>query len=142
MLKELAAKAKAIDIKELALQVAKQNGGLILERQREQLSVGENANGSDIGKYTTKRYSDLKRRMGTKAPYGTPDLKLSGKLHSELFVKIRKTTFNINSDVEYSKYQIQRYGKNIYGLQKENAKDVQFENSRDIAKRYKELLGL
>ena len=142
MLRELAKKAKQINVKELALQVAQANAGLISERVREQLLVGENSEGQNVGKYTTKRYSSFKKRIGSIAPFGVPDLKLSGKLHKGLKAEIKPASFTVDSSVEYSKYQIKRYGKKIYGLQKENAEDVKFNNSVKIAAAYQKALGL
>ena len=142
MLKEMAKKAKAINVKELALQVARANEGLISKRVREQLTVGENAKGQNIGRYKSERYARLKQNMGSQSPFRVPDLKLSGKLHKGLFADIKPKGFEVGSQVDYSKYQIQRYGSEIYGLQKEAQKDIRFRNSVDIVKAYSERLGL
>lgn len=142
MLRELSAKAKTINIKKLALQVAKANAGLILERQIEQLSVGENSDGGNIGTYKSAKYASLKRRMGTQAPFMIPDLKFSGELYKNVKVKFTDTNVLINSTVSYSKYNVQRYGANIYGLQESNQEDVKFKNSGEIVKEYVKSLGL
>jgi hypothetical protein len=88
MLRELAEKAKKIDVKKLALQVVKDNAGLIKTRLTEQLTVGENGQSSDIGKYKSNWYARLKRNMGSQAPFGTVDLKYSGDLYKGLEVAI------------------------------------------------------
>jgi hypothetical protein len=142
MLRELGKKAKSINVQEIALQVAKANEGLIPKRVREQLTVGENAKEQNVGTYKSDRYAKLKQSMGSQAPFRVPDLKLSGKLHKQLFVEINTKGFEVDSKVDYSKYQIQRYGNEIYGLQKEAQKDIQHRNSVDIVKAYSERLGL
>ena len=116
MLKELAQKAKGIDLDKLALQVAKANAGLISQRIGEQLTVGENSDGADVGKYKSRKYADFKQRIGSQAPYKVPDLKLSGKLHKGLFAKITSDKINISSSVSNAKFQEKRYG-DVYNLQ-------------------------
>jgi len=142
MLKELAEKAKKIDIQKLALEVVRANSGLIKSRLQEQLTVGENGEGSDVGKYTTAYYSKLKKRMGSQAPFGTVDLKYSGDLYKQLEVAISESKVSIDSSVSYSKYQIERYGKSIYEIQDENQKDISFINERELTKAYSEALDL
>ena len=142
MLRELAAKAKKINVQLLALQVVKTNAGLINERIETQLTVGENADGNNVGLYTSARYANFKQRIGSSAPRGIVDLKLSGKLYEGLNTDIKPKTFKTDSSVEYSKYQIKRYGKKIYELQESNSEDIKFKNSVDIYTEYKRLLGL
>jgi len=142
MLKELAEKAKKIDVKELALQVVKDNAGLITTRLKEQLTVGENGQSTDIGKYKSLWYARLKRNMGSQAPFGTVDLKYSGELYKQLEVAFSGDKVEIDSKVNYSKYQIERYGKSIYEIQDENSKDISFINGRKLAEAYSKALGL
>jgi hypothetical protein len=142
MLRELAEKAKQINVKQLALQVVKANAGLIKTRLREQLTVGENGQGSSIGRYKSDYYARLKQRMGSQATFGTVDLKYSGNLYEKLEVAISEQSVSIDSAVDYSRYQIQRYGKSIYEIQDENQKDISFINGRDLAAEYSKALGL
>jgi len=142
MLRELAEKAKKIDLQKLALQVAQANAELIPESVRNQLDVGKNGDGYNVGKYTTRYYSNYKQRRGSNAPWGVVDLKLSGELYRMLDVTISEKDFKVESFVDYSKYQLQRYGKEIYELQKDNQKTIRDKNSVDIVKEYSSQLGL
>jgi hypothetical protein len=142
MLKELAEKAKRIDVDKLALDVAKANSGLIKTRVQEQLTVGENGEAQDVGKYKSNRYARMKQSIGSQAPFGIVDLKLSGKLHENIKVGIFPTQVLVNSLVDYAKYQISRYGKSIFELQESNQEDIKFKNSNDIIKEYSRQLGL
>ena len=142
MFLELAEKAKKIDVKELALQVVKANAGLIKTRLQEQLTVGENGLSQDVGKYKSNRYARLKRAMGSQAPFGIVDLKYTGKLYEKITVDVKPDLVSIDSKVDYSKYQIQRYGKSIYEIQDENSKDIAFINGRKLTEIYSKLLGL
>jgi len=142
MFQELAEKAKKIDVQKLALEVVKASSGLIKSRLQEQLTVGENGESRDIGKYKSQRYARLKRNMGSQAPFGTVDLKYSGNLYKQLEVAISADKVSIDSAVSYSKYQIERYGKSIYEIQEDNQKDISFVNGRKLAEAYSKALGL
>ena len=90
---KLAQKARQINIQELALSIAEKNSGLIDKRIVEQLTVGENGEGGKVGLYKSPYYSSLKSRMGSLAPSGVVDLKLSGRLHKGINTKFQKTTY-------------------------------------------------
>ena len=142
MIQELAKKAKAINVRELALQILRENEELINSRIREQLIVGENGKGQDVGKYKSSYYARFKKRIGSQAPLGTVDLKLSGELHDKLFTEFKDFKTETDSKVEYSKYQKKRYGKTIYEPQKSNQKDFEFSASKKIIEAYYKKLGL
>ena len=142
MLKELSEKAKQINVRQLASDVMNENSGLITNRIRQQLTVGESGTGRNVGKYVSDRYSRLKRNMGSQAPYGVVDLRLSGDLYKGLETTFKGLTYETDSSVDYSKYQVKRYGKQIYELQKENKKDSEFELSEKIKEEYFNRLGL
>lgn len=138
---KLAQKARKINVRDLALQIARQNAGLISNRVQQQLTVGEAGDGRIVGKYKSPYYARLKARISS-APSGVVDLKLSGSLHKGLNTDISKSKFETNSSVDYSKYQIDRYGKRIYELQKDNKEDIKFKNSFDTVKEYSRLLEI
>ena len=141
MLRELAAKAKTINVRKLASDILKQNSGLITNKIEQQLTVGESGRG-EVGKYKSPRYAAFKQRIGSQAPSGVVDLKLSGNLYKGLYVEFSGTSYDANSKVDYSKYQIKRYGKKIYELQKSLQKDTEFEYSQKIINEYFQRLGL
>ncbi len=143
MFRELAESAKKINVKELALQVAKANVGLITDNVIDQLDVGIAGDGQKVGEYSTGYYSRLKRRMGSNAPFGFVDLKFTGKLYKGIRTKITKDeikTYVVG--VSYSKYQIDRYGERIFENTSGNAEMVKAKNSAEIINSYSKLLGL
>jgi len=115
MLRELAAKAKTINIEQLVQQVVEANAGLIADNVREQLKQGKAGDEKVVGIYEGLWYAKKKSKMNS-LPFGTVDLKLSGSLYDEIFVKITKTQVKVDSLVSYSKYQIERYGAKALGL--------------------------
>ncbi len=142
MLRELAAKAKTINIEQLVQQVVESNAGLIADNVREQLTKGIKGSGSAVGIYSSLWYSNMKQRIGSKAPSGWVDLKLSGSLFDEIFVKVSKTEVTVDSKVSYSKYQIERYGEKIYENTKENMEQVSEKNTIYAVRNYTKALGL
>jgi hypothetical protein len=109
----------------LALKEAQANSGLIAELNRQQLTVGENSKGEDVGIYKSPRYAAFKRRIGSQAPGGVVDLKLSGDLYKGIKATVAPTTITIKSEVPYDKYQERRYGKEIHDLQDQNWEEVE-----------------
>ena len=142
MLKELAEKAKRIDIKEIALGVAKANSELILNSVKGQLVRGIAADGQRVGRYKSKPYSIMKAKI-SRAPFGVADLKLTGQLYENMYTEIKPDVFTIDSDVPYSLDNKERYGEErIYGLTENNQTTVRNKNSVDIVKEYSSQLGL
>lgn len=141
MFLELAQKAKTINVRQLALVIAKSNSGLIADNIREQLSVGKAGDNTAVGIYSSLSYANRKSRI-SKAPFGTVDLRLSGNLYDELFVDLSLNKVEIGSKVDYSKFQVKRYGQRIYENTPKNAEKVRDKNSRDTVATYSKALGL
>lgn len=140
-LRELAKKAEKINIGKLALIAATGNLGLISNNVRKQLESGIAGDGSYVGKYKSLYYARKKRSI-SKAPFGVVDLKLTGLLYSKLNTTISGNKINTDSGVDYSKYQIKRYGRRIYENTDDNKEIVRSKNSRDTIAEYKRELGI
>lgn len=139
---KIAQRAKQTNVMQLALKEARNNSGLIADLNRQQLVVGENSRGQRIGRYTTPRYSAFKKRIGSQAPLGVPDLKLSGRLHKEIEANITPTKITIESKVPYDIFQERRYGKEIHNLQDQNWEEVEFKVLIETRKEYLDKIGL
>ena len=143
MFRELAKKAKRINVRQLALKVAQANEGLITDNVIDQLDVGIAGDGKRVGEYKSDRYSKFKRREGSNAPFGVVDLKLTGALYEGIRTRVLPTQVITNViGVLYSKYQVLRYGKRIYENTPKNAEGVKNKNSRDTVATYSKALGL
>jgi len=141
MFRELAQKARKIDIKQLIQQVVRANAGLIADNVREQLTLGKSGDNRTVGIYKSVWYAKKKAKMNS-LPFGTVDLKLSGYLYKGLKTEITLSTVTTDSDVSYSKYQIKRYGDKIYDNTPENQTEVRETNSRHAVQNYARALGL
>ena len=138
----LAKKAQKINVEKLALDITKKNSGLVSKRIEGQLKVGESGDGGKIGLYKSIRYASFKSRIGSLAPSGTVDLKLSGNLYKGINTVVSANSYTTDSSVSYSNVQVDRYGKKIYELQKDNSEDIKFKNGVDTIAAYEKLLGL
>lgn len=127
---------------QLALKEAQANSELIAELNRQQLTVGENSKGQNVGKYVSPRYASFKKRIGSQAPSGIVDLKLSGNLYKKIQAKITPTTITIASTVPYDIYQEKRYGEEIHKLQDQNWEEIEFKVLVETRKDYLKAMGL
>ncbi|MEE9190266.1 MAG: hypothetical protein V3U16_05805 [Candidatus Neomarinimicrobiota bacterium] len=121
--------------------VAKSNSGLIADNVREQLSKGIAGDERVVGIYASLRYANLKAGI-SQAPFGVVDLRLSGNLYANINTKFSGNQVTTDSNVDYSKYQIGRYGDRIYENTPENKEKVRDKNSRDSVRAYSKALGL
>jgi hypothetical protein len=141
-LKKLGQKAERINIQLLALKEAQANSELIAELNRQQLTVGENSKAQDVGQYVSPRYASFKKRIGSQAPAGVVDLKLSGNLYKGIGAKVTPTLIEIKSTVPYDIYQEKRYGDTIHKLQDQNWEEVETKVLVGTIKKYVKLMGL
>jgi len=127
---------------QLALKEAQSNSELIADLNRQQLVVGENGDGRDVGVYKSPRYASFKKRIGSIAPTGIVDLKLSGDLYKEITATITPANITIESKVSYDKYQEKRYGEEIHQLQDQNWEEVEFKVLIETRDKYLKALSL
>jgi hypothetical protein len=91
----------------------------IIELQREQTEQGLSPRGGLLRpEYASKYYAKKKIRMGSKAPFMTPNLKLTGDLLGGLYVKSSQKFWIIQTEDEKIKYHEHRYWP--WGLNKQN----------------------
>jgi len=90
----------------------------------EQMEQGINSDGKEIGQYRSEPYAKLKKAIGSRAPFGTPDLKLTGAFHSGTFTKKTGKNLIFGSTDKKSSDLSGKYGSEIFGLTKSNQTDV------------------
>ncbi len=90
---------------------------------KEQLSIGQGADGNFLGSYQSTHYGAFKADiMKSKAPLMTADLKLSGDFYDGFIVKLKSTTIEITS-TDWKTSQLQRFG-DIFGLQPDHLSEL------------------
>ncbi|MDR1340831.1 MAG: hypothetical protein LBK58_12370 [Prevotellaceae bacterium] len=110
---------QAIDPVQMAKDLVNANEGNILDINRNQLRIGFDSEGNVVRpKYARAAYARKKQKMGSRAPYATPDLLYSGRFYNSLKFD---AGFRVYSDgVPYAPWLRQHYGGDIYGFNDRN----------------------
>ena len=137
-----------INVELLAVQAIEENESDIVERNQEQLSRGTDNSGKKIKpKYKSKAYSKRKNKLNSAAGFGTPDLKVTGDLYSEIGITIEGQgmdtdviTTSFNEKMKYP--SIQQYLPNVFGLNKKNQAANRAKNNATLIRNFKTQAGL
>ena len=92
----------------------------ILDLNVAQLEIGQDSTGALLEKYQYDSYAKMKKAMGSKAPEGTPDLKLEGDFHEGFVLREDGSDFLITSEDSKKDRLRDKYGEDIFGLQPKN----------------------
>ncbi len=89
---------------------------VIVGMNKEQLSLGYDANKEQLQDYASESYAGFKvDTVGSRAPLGTPDLKLSGDFYNGFKIILSETAITITSDDIKTLALEGKYG-DIFGL--------------------------
>jgi hypothetical protein len=112
------------NLKKEANKAIKNNLSTMRDYNVEQMEHGCNAEGGMIGDYRSEPYARLKKAIGSVAPFGNVDLKLTGDFHSATFAKRSGQNLLFGSKDRKTKELTAKYGGNIFGLTDENKTTV------------------
>lgn len=104
---------------EIIVESIKESEKELLDLLRSQLSSGEKGDGQ-MPPYLNKEYGEYKQRIGSEAPNGIVDLKLTGAFQNKLRLIMTKTGGRIRSYDKKKSALLNYYGKEIYELNTEN----------------------
>ena len=103
------------------------NLSTMADANREQLTFGIDSTGNEIKPlYRSEPYARLKKALGSRSPFGTPDLKLSGAFHSGIFSKRNNKTIVFGGRDSKTGDLTSKYGDNILGLTEENRNNITY----------------
>ena len=125
-LSKLAANAKELKPLELFAEVVEENKEYIADLNTSQLEKGKDSNDENISPdYLMPEYAQLKMSMGSQAPLGIPNLKLTGEFHEGFFAEPGKDggIFISSTDSKTGKLT-GKYGNNIFGLTTKSNADL------------------
>ncbi len=88
----------------------------ILDLNIAQLDEGKDSLGNLLMEYASEEYAQFKKALGSKAPFGIPDLKLEGDFREGFVLIIEGNEFRIDSTDEKAGELAFKYGQDIYGL--------------------------
>ena len=85
-----------------------------------------------------------KANMGSKAPMGTPDLKLTGSFHEKMFLRISGDEYLISSKDKKTADLVDRYDNagDLFGISPNNTPQAQNLNTKKLAELLKQATGL
>ncbi|MCK5607511.1 hypothetical protein KAR91_36850 [Candidatus Pacearchaeota archaeon] len=111
---------------EIIIGVASQHEEEVIDLNTSQLEVGKLNDGSNIEpEYMLDDYADFKKAIGSKAPKGTPDLKLEGDFYSGFNITYEPKALVIDSSDEKAAGLESKYSSDIYGLTDKNINELQ-----------------
>ena len=90
---------------------------VITGMNKEQLSIGKDAQGSTLADYASESYAGFKVDVvGSEAPLGTPDLKVTGAFYDGFKIILDDTTLTITSE-DIKTLELEGHYGDIFGLQ-------------------------
>jgi len=95
--------------------VINENDKELEDAQRDQMSVGQNALGNNIGRLKNQGYAKRKKAAGGKAPLNIADLKNSGDFYRGIKASANRTTLTITSTDNKKDLLITKYTDEIFG---------------------------
>lgn len=96
----------------------------ILDLNTAQLEKGKDAEGNFLEQYALDSYAKFKQAIGSRSPFGVPDLKLEGDFHEGFKLLIEGNEFQITSTDSKSDDLEYKYGEDIFGLSKDSMNEV------------------
>ncbi len=109
---------RQVDFEEETLRLARENDTRYIDLNQEQLFRGVDSNDRLLKPpYASKYYAKLKL---SKNPAGVVDLKLTGAFYNEFFLSAASFPIFLGSADEKTFMLVNKYGKEIFGLDKKN----------------------
>lgn len=97
------------------------NQAELIDLNTSQLEQGKTSESKFITpEYRSDDYAQFKQSQGSKAPFGTPDLKLTGDFYSGFKAEVAPKYLEITSTDKKSGKLQKKYGDEIYGLTDKN----------------------
>lgn len=137
---ELHKRIRSIKIKKLMDSVILEHESEIIDANTDQLSKGFYSDGDRMPDYANENYAQFKQSIGSKAPYGITDLKLTGDFHSGFFMKPDSDGFQIWSSVSKTDELVGKYGADIFGISPESKKELKSNFSQSLVEKIKNVL--
>lgn len=131
--KKLSRKTKA-EINASITEIIRGRTKEILDMNRAQMQAGIKPDGSEIGRYQSEKYAELKG-------HDYVDLFLTGDMYYSMFVDVDSERIAIGADDEKTDNLLEKYG-DFFGLTSENKRTLAQWIKKDIAAYYRELFSV
>lgn len=101
-----------------------ENENFILDANTAQLENGKDSFDKLLWEYASDEYARFKQSIGSKAPFGIADLKLTGDFYSGFTLVVEGNEFRITSTDSKTSDLVSRYGEEIFGLTEKSITEV------------------
>ena len=118
-LKELRKKLDSINITSLVDESIKETSNVIIDAVRGQIEHGMSSE-DYLPVYKSQKYASKKQQLGSKAPPGITDLKLTGSFLNKLYIRIEKYNILIRSRDKKNNVLLKKYGSEIFVMNETN----------------------
>jgi hypothetical protein len=119
MFRRLRALVGISNLEDIVTNAIKESEKELLDLLRSQLSHGEKGDGQ-MPSYASEKYAEYKQKIGSQAPKGITDLKLTGAFQNKLRLIITERGARIRSYDKKKSELLNHYSKEIYELNAEN----------------------
>jgi hypothetical protein len=119
----------------------KANDKDIVELNREQMQIGQNAKGEKIGFLRSLSYAQAKIDQGGMAPFRVPDLLNTGAFQSRMFLEVQSDEYFIGSTDSKEPDLVDKYGK-IFGLVPEQQQAAKELTTKSLSKIFTQQTGV
>ena len=133
--REILQRLRALDLKEGAQFAVSENLEYIADLNRQQLSAGTDARGEALKKYSSNSYAKKKEALGSKAPYGVADLKLTGEFHESIEAKAGSAGVTLEATSKKTPWLLARDNYAL-GLSEKSVETLRRDKLRDAIRRY------
>lgn len=113
----------------------------IVELNREQMQIGKNAKGENIGFLRSLSYSQAKIDRGGLAPFRVPDLLNTGAFQGAMFMEVTGDEYFIGSTDSKAEDLADKYGV-IFGLVPEQREGAKILTTKSLSKIFTQQTGI
>ncbi len=121
------------------LKVVEESKNQAIDLNTKQLFQGRDSQGQSLMGYRNPQYAAFKRSLN---PAGVTDLKLTGSFHESFFAKTDSFPVMFSSSDEKTGELMQKYGKEIFGLDQNNLEEFRQEIKPEVQDLYRDILHL
>lgn len=131
-----------VKIENLVLEAVEANEQALTDLNREQMRRGMTAEGTAIvPDLRNKLYADAKKQAGGRAPFGTPDLYLTGSFQERMQMDVDSRSYEFGSTDEKADKLSEKYA-NIFGLTKENKDMAKVITTKTLGELWRKAVGI
>lgn len=142
--RELYSKFKSFDTKTEGVRAIDVTKEAAVDFNREQLYFSSvRSDGSYLQGYKSEFYAEFKNRKNPSPGFGAPDLYDTGSFQNKMFAVIESDKLRFDSKDSKTSDLVEKYGRNIFGLTKQNLDEYAKVNvHNELVRRVKEVTGL